>query len=71
VELTLAERLVEAENAYHQLLIGGQAVEIRDSSGESIRYSMANASKLKAYIAELRALIAGTQVRRPMRPIFG
>jgi hypothetical protein len=69
---TLAERLVEAENAYHQLVIGGQPVEIRDSSGESIRYTMANGSRLRAYIEELKREIAG-QARRPppLRPVWG
>ena len=69
---TLAARLVEAESAYHQLVIGGQPVEIRDSSGESIRYTMANASRLKAYIAELKSQIAGQATRPgPLRPVWG
>lgn len=71
--LTAAERLVEAEAAYHALLTGGQPVECRDSNGESVRYTPANASRLKAYIAEIKAEIAGTQsqLRRPIRPIWG
>lgn len=68
---TPAERLVEAEAAYHALSLGRAAVQITDQNGESIRYSPANASRLKEYIADLKALIAGTsRIRAPMRPIF-
>lgn len=72
--LTLAERLAEAKAAYHALQIGQSAVEVRDSSGESVRYTAANASRLKTYIAEIEAEIAaaaGTAIpRRPMRVFF-
>ncbi len=69
---TTADLLKEAKAAYHRLIIGAQAVEIRDSNGESIRYTMANASRLKAYIAELEAeLIGQPPVVPPMRPIWG
>ncbi len=69
--MTDAEKLVEAEAAYHLLMTGAQAAEVSDSNGERIRYTQANASRLKGYIAELKANIAGTQVRRPLRPIWG
>ena len=70
--LTTAERLVEAEKAYHALLIGGQPVEVRDSNGESIRFNTNSASRLKAYIAELKAELAGSSGRRgPLSPSFG
>jgi hypothetical protein len=73
---TLAERLADAERAYHALMIGESAAEIRDSSGESIRYTQANASRLRAYIADLKQQVAtesaGTTVRvGPLNPIFG
>ncbi len=74
--LTLQDRLIEAEAAYHKLNIGEQAAEVRDSNGESVRFTQANQARLRAYIAELKAEIAaetaGTQVRRgPLNPIYG
>lgn len=52
---TLQLRLTEAENAYHQLMLGQQIVMIRDSNGEQIQYSNASASKLAQYITTLRS----------------
>lgn len=74
--LTLQERLTEAEAAYHTLQIGGGVAEVRDSNGESVRYTQANASRLRAYIMELKAQIAAEaagkpQQRGPLNPIFG
>lgn len=71
--LTAQQRLTEAEAAYHALVTGGQPVECRDSNGESVRYTPANASRLKAYIAQIKAEIAGTDAtqRRPLRPVWG
>lgn len=77
---TIEQRLQEAELAYHQLMMGGQnggtVVEVRDSNGEMIRYSTANASRLLQYINYLRSLLeticAGRNPynRRPLRPVF-
>lgn len=74
--LTLAQRLAEAEDAYHRLQIGESAAEVRDSNGESVRYTQANVARLRSYIAELKGLIAAEasgrpQVTGPLRPIFG
>lgn len=66
-------RLLEARLAYHRLQTGQQEVEVRDANGESVRFTNANASRLKQYIAELEAEIAGTDPitsRRPLRPMF-
>lgn len=70
---TAAQRLVEAQNALHALRIGQSAVEVRDSNGESVRFTAANESRLRQYIAELQAEIGGTSTTRrlPMRPVFG
>lgn len=71
---TAAERLQEARNAYHLLMTGQSAVEIRDSNGESVRFTAANASRLLAYIDELSAEVSGEalqRTRRPLRPIWG
>jgi hypothetical protein len=65
--------LAEAEAAYRDLMIGKSAVEFRDSNGESVRYTTANARLLKAYIADLKVQIAGLDAcyRRPLRPVWG
>ena len=70
---TTAELLVEAKAAYHALQLGQGVVEVRDSNGESVRYTPANASRLKAYIAELTRELNGTAVSvvTPMRPMWG
>lgn len=70
---TTAQRLVEAEAAYHALLTGQGAVEIKDSDGSTVRYSPANVSRLRQYITDLKAEIAGTTTTRraPIRPIWG
>ncbi|WP_421906791.1 gpW family head-tail joining protein [Mameliella sp.] len=64
---TLVERLAEAENALHDLLLGQQAVEVRDSNGESIRFTPARREELRRYIRELTEEIAGAQ--KPARTI--
>jgi hypothetical protein len=56
---TYQARLSEAEKALHSFMIGGQPVRVQDQSGESVTYNATNISRLKAYIAELKALIAG------------
>jgi hypothetical protein len=71
---TNAEKLVEAEAAYHSLMLGGAVVEVTDQNGEKVRYDRAKKSDLLQYIADLRNLIAlegGGVVRSgPLRMIF-
>lgn len=64
--------LAEARAAYHNLMTGTSVVEVRDSTGESVRYSVANASRLKIYIDELAASVAGTTrtITKPLRPFW-
>ena len=70
--LSAAARFAEAQAALHALMTGTSVVEVRDSTGESVRYSQANSARLQVYIRELQAEIAGLSPRvRPMRPIFG
>lgn len=74
--LTLTERLSEAEAAYHKLQIGESVAEVRDSNGESVRYTQANQARLRAYIADLKAQItaeaSGTAPHNgPITPIYG
>ena len=57
--LTTAQKLVEAEDALHKLMTG-QAVRVFvDQNGERVEFTTASAGKLRGYIAELTATIAG------------
>jgi len=57
----LKARLQEAETAYHQLVTGQMASVVVDQNGERVEYVRANASRLKAYIEELRNQIAALE----------
>ena len=61
---TLAERLVQAETAYHNLLIGQSAREVVDSDGSRVTYTATNMAALAAYISKLKLEIAGTPTSR-------
>jgi len=70
---TNEQLLSEAKTALHNLMTGQAVVEARDSSGEMVRYTRANASNLRAYIRELESLVANEGVRKaryPMRMQF-
>lgn len=72
--LTTAQKLVEAETAYHEIITGQAVSRFVDQNGESISYSKTNIGGLKAYIAELKALIANAgqpAYRGPLRFTFG
>lgn len=56
---TLAQKLVEAEDALHRLTIGAAAVEVTDQSGERVKFNFANRAALAAYVADLKRQIAG------------
>jgi len=57
---TAAERLVEAEAAYHSLLLGNKPSVVVDQNGERVEFARTDLAKLRQYIEELKALIAGT-----------
>lgn len=69
--MTLAERLVEAEQALHDLIIGKAVAEVTDQNGERIRYGLPNKSNLQAYIADLKRQIAGTTAEVGPMSIWG
>ena len=56
---TLAEKLTEARDAYHRLMIGEAAVDYTDQSGERVTYTRVSAPRLAAYIRDLEQQIAG------------
>lgn len=59
-ELTTAEKLVQAERAYHDLMIGKSAKVFVDQNGERVEFTSANAAYLRQYIDALKAEIAGS-----------
>lgn len=63
---TTEEKLEQAEKAYHDLMMGKSLVEFRDSNGELVRYTPANAGRLAAYISGLKAEL-GLSVTSPLR----
>jgi len=66
---TLQELLIEAQSAYHDLLIGKAVAEFRDQSGEVVRYSQADRRELNAYISDLKAQIAQSTGTSPLGPL--
>lgn len=59
---SVAERLSEARLALHRLNTGESVVEVRDQSGETIRYAQSSVRALERYIASLEREAEG---RRP------
>ncbi len=69
--LTAAQRLVEAQDAYHRLMLGRSMVECRDANGDMTVYARADASRLKAYIETLKREVAGDDsCPGPIHPFF-
>lgn len=50
----LQARLTDAETQYHLVMTGQTAKVFVDQNGERIEYNMASATRLAAYIAELK-----------------
>lgn len=65
--MTNEQYLAEAVAARHRLITGTQMVSFTGPNGRSMSYSQANLAALDAYIAELRAAIAGDSVPRRNR----
>ncbi len=72
---TLKIRLIEAEDAYHQLLVGTKEVSVNVGNFGSVTYNQTSRTALEAYISSLKSQIAaaeGTSVgrRRIIRVAF-
>ena len=69
---TDAERLTEAQAAYHDLLRGESVRSIEDSNGERVVYTVADTGKLAAYIEQLKGRVSTASLgkRGPLRAIF-
>lgn len=64
---TLKIRLIEAEDAYHQLLTGIKEVSVNVGNFGSVTYNQTSRTALEAYISSLKSQIAaaeGTSVGR-------
>lgn len=72
---TNAEKLVEAEAAYHNLMVNGAVRVVVDQNGERVEYTALNQAYLLRYIESLRVLIAGESgvyvPKGPAGVIFG
>ena len=55
---TLQTRLAEAEEAYHQLMIGAKEVSVNVGNFGSVTYNQTSRTALEAYIADLKAQLA-------------
>lgn len=72
---TLKIRLIEAEDAYHQLLVGTKEVSVNVGNFGSVTYNQTSRAALEAYISSLKSQIAaaeGTNVgrRKIMKIVF-
>lgn len=64
--------LNQAEQARHELLIGGRAVSISSSGGKSVSFTQADIGRLDLYIASLRRQLGqDSGVSAPIMPVFG
>ena len=54
----LKTRLTEAEEAYHQLMIGAKEVSVNVGNFGSVTYNQTNRVALEAYIADLKVKLA-------------
>lgn len=71
-QLTIAEKLVEAENALHQLSTGTQPRVVVDQNGERIEYTATTVGKLRAYINDLKSQLSTEPLgsNGPLRAVF-
>lgn len=63
---TLQLRLTQAEEQYHKLLTGQAARVFVDQNGERIEYVAASASRLAAYIEDLKRQLGQQTGSGPM-----
>jgi cell division septal protein FtsQ len=66
---TLQQRLVDAETAYHQLMMGDREVEVTFSDGRKVKLGETDAVALKRYIDQLRTEIVAARVPHARGPV--
>ena len=54
------QMLLDAQQAYHDLMTGAAIVEVRDQNAETLKYSRANKNDLFAYIEWLKGQLGMT-----------
>ncbi len=64
---TLKSRLAEAEEAYHQLMIGAREVSVNVGNFGSVTYNQTNRTNLETYIANLKSQIAAAEGKTSVR----
>lgn len=77
IAMTACERLIEADNAYHDLLRGRQVRQVTDENGEQLTFTATNRTVLLAYIMQLQAQCpeyvakaSSMSATRPIRFLF-
>lgn len=69
----LKQRLIEAEEAYHKLMIGEKEVSVSVGNFGSTSYNQTNISQLEKYISALKTQInkvEGRASRRVIKVVF-
>lgn len=69
----LKQRLMEAEEAYHKLMIGEKEVSVSVGNFGSTSYNQTNISQLEKYISTLKTQISkveGRASRRVIKVVF-
>ena len=69
----LKQRLTEAEDAYHKLMIGEKEVSVSVGNFGSTSYNQTNISQLEKYISALKTQISkveGRASRRVIKVVF-
>ncbi|MBP2303317.1 gpW family head-tail joining protein [Azospirillum picis] len=69
-EERLRRYLSEARDALHRVSIGRQKVQVRADTGETVQYSPATVSDLRAYIADLETRLGIRSGRGPIQLAF-
>ncbi|MCC5809870.1 MAG: phage tail protein [Ectothiorhodospiraceae bacterium] len=67
---TLKQRLQEALDAQHRLMLGDQDVSVTTRDGRRVQYTEANASKLQQYINALQQALDARKGRVRRGPIY-
>lgn len=61
------QRLADAEQALHNLLMGQVARTFVDQNGERVEFTVANRAALRSYIYELKMKLGRTSGSGPMK----
>jgi hypothetical protein len=70
--IPIRKQLQDAQDAYHNLMLGKAPKVIVDQNGERVEYNTANSAKLQQYIQQLESKLGlnANQVRGPMTVYF-